>query len=188
MTAAGPTSPGDSGDDLRVPLHDLRKRPRNRRPVLLEVLLDGLAVADSRVDPNSPVVVDVEIESAAEGVTVAGTVEARWLGPCNLCLDEVSGELSAHVNELYADSPLDEETYKLDAETLDLGPLVNDAVLLELPVVVRCPFGGIGHCDRVPEELARAAADAAQDDTSADERPLADPRWAALNALEFDEG
>ncbi|MEZ5281677.1 MAG: YceD family protein [Acidimicrobiales bacterium] len=171
-----------------MPLHDLRKRPRNRRPVLLEVLLDGLAVADSRVDPSSPVVVDVEIESAAEGVTVAGAVEARWLGSCNLCLDEVSGELSAHVNELYADSPLDEETYKLDAETLDLGPLVNDAVLLELPVVVRCPFGGIGHCDRVPEELARAAADAAQDDDSADERPLADPRWAALNALEFDEG
>ncbi|MCP4963554.1 MAG: hypothetical protein GY925_30335 [Actinomycetia bacterium] len=169
---------------LRVPLNDLRSRPRNPRPVSLEVVVEGLAVGDARVDQRRPVAVAVDLESAAEGVTVAGTIEARWIGSCNLCLNDVEGDLLARVNELYADEPLDEETYKLDHEYIDLEPLVSDAILLELPMLVRCPFGGIGLCERVPEQLANA--DMSDEHTAAE--PVTDPRWAVLEGLTFDEG
>lgn len=184
--------PPSGGDDLKVPLHDLRKRPRSRRTVHLEAAVQRVEISDSRVDPETPVVIDIEVESVAEGVTVAGTIGATWLGQCNLCLDQVSGDLAAHVNELFAEQPLDEETYQLDQTYIDLAPMVNDALMLELPIVVRCPFGGLGECDRVPPELAAAALesldDSGEDSGDAPDRRLADPRWAALDALDFDEG
>ncbi len=175
----------DAGEyPLRVPLNDLRSRPRNPRPVSLEVMLEGLAVADARIDEGQSVTVDVDLESAAEGVTVVGTIEARWIGSCSLCLDDVGGAMSARVNELYADEPLDEETYKLDHEYIDLEPLVTDAILLELPMLVRCPFGGVGVCERVPEGLTQTAKPVEEPTAE----PVTDPRWAALEGVTFDEG
>lgn len=150
--------------------------------------MEGLGVSDTEVDPEHPVRVRVHLEAVPDGVTVTGVVSATWRGPCHLCLDPVSGELEAEVQELYSDTPQDEEVYQLDQAEIDLRPLVSDALLLELPLLARCPFGGVGVCARAPELVEEVDEDHPSADTSgsADDRPRGDPRWAALDQLDFD--
>ncbi len=143
--------------------------------------LEGLQVSDTAIDHEEPVRVSVVLEAVADGVTVTGEVSARWRGPCHLCLDEVTGPLVAHVQELYSDQPTDEEVYQLDRENIDLTPMVSDALLLELPLLARCPYGGVGRCERAP--------DLVEPDDSEDVAPVEaprDPRWSALDDVEFD--
>ena len=176
---------GPQRSEFSVPLHDLRRFTHSRREVVLEAPLDGVTVADTTLDTTVPVAVSVVVESVADGVTATGVVRGRWHGACNLCLDDVGGELEAQVSELFADRPVDEDTYRLDADHVDLEPMVRDALLLELPLLARCPFGGVGSCDRVPSQLDAHPDDDDTEGDAAEASELADPRWAALDALDF---
>lgn len=174
---------GADRDELLVALTDLRRRLRHRRPVELDVHLSGLGVGDTEIDPAVPVAIRVVLEAVPDGVTVTGTIRARWTGPCNLCLDPVGGDLEVDVQELYADTPdpaSDDDVYELGREDIDLRPLVSDALLLGLPMLATCPYGGVGRCPRAPD---LAVAD---DDDGEAAEPAGDPRWAALDELDFD--
>ncbi len=184
-----------------VPLHDLRRRSHNRRDVKISTRMESVVVADTMIDARHPVVVDITIEAAADGVSATGVIEGRWHGPCSLCLDDVGGVLKADVTEVFKERPLDEDSYPLGSDHIDLEPMVRDALILELPLLARCPHGGIGVCDRVPEVLQASLLSAGPGDSQAgdggedatdghdsDSGPeLADPRWAALSALKFDD-
>lgn len=174
----------EARNDLLVPLTDLRRKLHQRRPVTIATRLAGLTVSDTSVDPASAVVVDVSLEAVSDGVTATGSVSARWIGPCNLCLDEVFGDVLAEVQEVFSDATADDDVYPIGREDVDLFPMVSDALLLELPLLAKCPNGGVGVCDRAPD----LAEDKEGEEVVAEsEAGLADPRWAALDALTFDE-
>lgn len=177
---------GPQRSEFSVPLHDLRRFTHQRREVELSAPLEAVSVADTALDPTVPVTVRVVVESVPDGVTAAGQVTGRWHGPCNLCLDDVGGVLEATVSELFADRPLEEDSYRVDSDHVDLEPMVRDAMLLELPLLARCPFGGVGSCDRVPSQL-QLDDDDVEHETPSAEAPPADPRWAALDALDFED-
>ena len=146
-------------------------------------------LGDVRVGTAESVRIDVELDVVAEGVMVSGAVVSHWNGPCARCLTMVSGSSVAEVQELFEAHPEEGESYLLGEELLDLAPMVRDAMLLELPTVVRCREGE--PC--LDEDLegyidadADADADAVADGVSGPPR-LADPRWAALDELRFDE-
>ncbi|NOX31059.1 MAG: hypothetical protein GXP35_13580 [Actinobacteria bacterium] len=169
-----------------VPLHDLRRRSHQRRDVTIDGTIDSLIVAGIELDGRHKVTVRVVIESVADGVSVAGMIDGRWQGPCNLCLDQVGGTLDAEVAELFKQNPVDDDSYKLDRDHIDLEPMVREALALELPLLARCPFGGVGVCERVPTQLTEPELDdsAAPDETTI--RGGGDPRWAALDAISFE--
>ena len=178
--------------DFIVPLTDLRRKLRSPRRIEVRSSIPQLTLSDITVDQTSPIEVDVIIEAVSDGVTAVGTVSARWRGPCHLCLDDVFGDVVAQVHEMFSDVPNDEDVYRLGRENIDLTPMVSDALLLEMPLLAKCPYGGAGVCSKAPE-LAADSTDAVAEESedpaaSSDSGPLADPRWAALDALNFDEG
>jgi len=166
-------------EDLKVPLTDLRRRPRAKRAISLSTHIDGLRVSDTEIDPLAPVEIDATLEALPEGVAVTGHIAARWVGPCHLCLLSVGGRLDVDVHELYADDPMDEEVYRLHREYVDLAPLVGDALQLELPLFARCPNGGVGLCESAPDL-------GVLDEAADPERPGRDPRWNVLDNLSFE--
>ena len=148
-----------------------------------------LRIADVAVPPEREVELDVVLDQVSEGVMVSGTISCTWVGECARCLRDVDGESVAEVRELFETSPTDGESYELGHELVDLEPMVRDAVLLELPIeAVRCPFPD--PCPHAPAQLGDASGDA---DGAEAETPssaaggLADPRWAALDELQFDD-
>ena len=63
------------------------------------------------------------------------------------------------MHERFADAPLagpsDEELYPIVDDDLDLGPLVRDAVVLELPMAPLCRPDCAGLCPRCGAEPQR---------------------------------
>jgi uncharacterized protein len=140
-------------------------------------------LGDVRVGTEESVQIDIELDVVTEGVMVSGAVVSHWRGPCARCLTMVSGSSVAEVQELFETQPVEGESYLLGEELLDLAPMVRDAMLLELPSVVRCREGE--PCLDADLE-GYIDGDEAADDESGPPR-LADPRWSALDELRFDE-
>ncbi|MCB1015083.1 MAG: DUF177 domain-containing protein [Acidimicrobiales bacterium] len=172
---------------LRVGVGDLVRHPGTRHEVERSVPAGGLGslvVGASRVDPGVDVEVDLVLESQPGTVVASGTVATRWHGECRRCLGEVVGELRAELREVFGDEsegdPDDGDFYALEGDEVDLEPLVRDAVLLNLPVAPLCGDDCRGP---VPDAFVPAGDD---DPDGGSDDPSRDPRWAALDDLDFD--
>jgi len=72
------------------------------------------------------------------------------------------------------------ETYLLAENEVDLEPMVRETVLLNLPVAPLCSEDCAGpDPDRFPTTVVV--------EPDPDEPPPADPRWAALSEITFNE-
>ncbi|HUZ08924.1 MAG TPA: DUF177 domain-containing protein [Acidimicrobiales bacterium] len=129
---------------------------------------------------------DAVLESFPGGVMVTATVCAPWAGVCRRCATPVGGRLEVAVRERFVYGPAaggpaarevpgDEEAYPIVDDQLDLGPMVHESLVLELPLTPLCHPDCRGLCpgcgvDRNHEACACVA-------------PV-DPRWAILSVLQ----
>ena len=111
------------------------------------------------------------------GIEAGGTVARPWVGICRRCAEPVAGELAIGVHERFGDGPLaaaDEELYPIVDDTIDLGPLVRDAIVLELPMAPLCRDDCAGLCPQ-------CGANRNEGDCGC--VAPRDPRWANLDVL-----
>lgn len=144
-----------------------------------------LAVAMARVPEGADVDLELRLESVMDGVLVTGTAEAEVVAECSRCLDPMSWHESFELSELFVypttdargaivDVPTDEEDPLPEVlnDTVDLGPVVRDAVVLELPLTPVCDASCAGLCPTCGERL-----------DNGHQHPSVDPRWSALETL-----
>ena len=171
---------------FRVNVAGLRRTPGARRREQRRGPIGDLSITSSRVPEHSDVEVDVVIEVSDGGMVATGTVRAPWVGECRRCLVDVGGELLVDVREVYEPRPegyrdpgeeaaVEQETYPLAGESLDLLPLARDAVLLNLPQVPICRPDCAGLCPTCGADLNEGACGCVP--------AVANGRWAALDAL-----
>ena len=136
--------------------------------------IDGLFVTGSEVPPGAEIEVDLLLEPLSRSVQATGTVRAPWQAVCARCLQPVTGTLEAEVLEVFEDDPVEDETYPLVHDQIDLEPLAREAVVLELPEAPLCKEDCQGLCAQCGTDLNSSACGC--------EAPV-DPRWAALDEL-----
>ncbi len=135
------------------------------------------------VPVGAQLALDLRLESVMEGVLVSGTVTVEVVGECARCLDPVSDEVVADVQELFAypdsstqETTSEDEVSRLEGDYLDLEPAVRDAVLLALPLIPLCREDCPGLCAVCGEQREGLPPDHSHDEV--------DPRWAALKQLD----
>ena len=164
---------------LVVSIAELTRRAGNRRRVHIATRLHAPAVAEITVPADEPVTGELELESMLDAIVVTGTLNAPWTGACRRCLDPISDTVDVVVRELFEDNATPGESYPISGDQIDLSPMVHDAVLLSLPLSPLC------RTDCEGPDPERFPASVVLDDL--DEPVLADPRWAALTALHFED-
>jgi uncharacterized protein len=173
---------------LVVNVANLRRRLGQRRDEPIDMQLEKLTVVGSWTTAD-PVRGQVTVESIERGVSVFGQVRFRWQGECRRCLELTGGELEVDIEEIFQEGEPGAEDdgddiRPLEGDQVDLVPVVRDAVLLSLPLVPLCREDCAGpDPDRYPAVTADAAAQRRAEETSA----TPDPRWAALDELDFDQ-
>jgi uncharacterized protein len=174
-------APGGRPSPSELVLHvaDLRRSPGSRRPVELEAVLDDLAVTGSAVPVGAPVRARLVLESVPDGIVVTGSVAAAWEGSCRRCLGPATGEVRVPVREIYEPHPVEGETWPLEADRVDVEPVVREAVLLELPMVPLCREDCAGICPQCGVDRNAAGCDCRVE--------VRDDRWAPLDELRFDD-
>jgi uncharacterized protein len=119
-----------------------------------------------------------------EGVLVTGEASAELGGECARCLEPISDEIDVRFQELYVyddrdySSEDDDGVSKLEADLVDLEPLLRDAVVLALPFQPLCMDDCPGLCTECGARLA--------DDPDHAHDAAIDPRWAGLQQLRPD--
>jgi uncharacterized protein len=163
---------------LVLDVRDLLRHPGSSREVQASVPLAGLDTELAHVP--DPVRVQVEVDSLVEGLLASGTVSGTMRLACARCLKPIDQPFTAHVRELFlAGASEDGDEYPVVDETIDLEPMVRDAVILGMPFSPLCRPECLGLC-------ARCGGDRNLDECRCG--PEVDDRWAALSALRLPEG
>lgn len=164
-----------------VNVAELRRTMGQRRTVEIDYLLESVEVISSRTTPD-PVKGSVVIESIERGVAVYGSVSFKWEGDCRRCLELVSGEATVDIDEIFqSPAPSDSDIVELKDNTVDLVPVVEDAISLAVPLAPLCRAECSGPD---PERYPAKTEDQLEAERAAE--PKEDPRWAGLSDLEFD--
>lgn len=172
---------------------DVRRRPGTQRPVQRSFptpAIGVLATTAATVPVDGEVALDAVVEATGVDIVLTGTVAFRWEGDCRRCLQAVAGAVEADMREVFEPTPVEGETWPVEGDAIDLGPVLREVVLLTLPLVPLCSEDCAGpDPERFPATASPDAPTAAGAPADRDRDPAAapaDPRWAALDELRFD--
>jgi uncharacterized protein len=167
---------------LTVDVKDLGRSPGTMRTLTEHVPAPSeLGVALIGVREGSPVDLDLRLESVHEGILVSGTAHVEVTGECGRCLDPIEYGLDVDVQELFSfegvapsEGEDDEEQRRVERDSIDLEPVLRDAVVTMLPFQPVCREDCPGLCPECGIRLA---------DEPDHHHEVLDPRWSALADL-----
>ncbi len=166
---------------LVVRVGDLLREPGSRRALDVREDVPDLRASTARTIPNTPLTLAGQVMAMAGGVEITGTVGFDWWGACRRCLDDVDGHLDVEFREVAQRDPVDEEVLPIEGDLLDLEPLVRELVLSSLPLAPLCGED----CPGPDPERFPTTTEAEVEAAESEAEPKMDPRWAALDELEF---
>lgn len=175
----------DQGSPLTFGVKDLGRSPGSMRKLEEHVPAPkDFGVAVIGVQEGSVMDLDLRLEAVHEGILVSGTVSVEVTGECGRCLDPIAYDLEVDVQELFyygdrdssgsAAGEGDDEQYRVEGESLDLEPVLRDAVVTALPFQPVCREDCEGLCSECGARL---------EDDPGHHHEILDPRWAALAGL-----
>ncbi len=171
---------------LVVRVGDLLREPGSQRDLDIEIEAEAIATTAASTIPGTPLTLVGTVIAMVGGVEVVGRLGFDWYGECRRCLDDVTGHTDVELREIAQRAPIDDEIYPIDEEhgRLDLEPMVHELVLASLPIAPLCSADCPGPAPERFPTVTEHDIEAEQ----AESGPPADPRWAALSELRFDEG
>lgn len=167
-------------------ISDIRGKVGAHRDISEAVDMGAIVLESAHVRSDATVSLDVDLEVLADGISLTGTVSTTWTGECRRCLDDVSGDLVAELDEIFEVRSTEGETYPLGYDTINLEAAVRDTLVLNMPMTPLCADDCVGpDPERFPTtDVVQGDADASAE-VDADEKRI-DPRWAALANVKFD--
>ncbi len=156
----------------------LLRWPGNQVQAVLDEDLEGVETSAAAANHVRGTLI---VESMPDALSVGGELDILWHGECRRCLGEAVGVTAVELQEIYERLPIDGETFPLTDNRVDLEPMVRELVLLSLPLAPLCAAECLGPAP------AQFPAGVAEDQSNDLTEPSGDPRWAALDALVFDE-
>ncbi|MHB1173169.1 MAG: YceD family protein [Lacisediminihabitans sp.] len=164
-----------------VDVYDLMHRPGEMRERVLEVTVpEGFGNAIVGVKEGSRLQVDLRMESLHDGILVTAEVDGTAVGECGRCLIDIELPVQVEIQELFAYSQTEAFEYEVQSETIDLEPVIRDAVVLSLPFQPVCQEDCLGLCPQCGARLL--------DNPGHEHEAPVDPRWAALAGLDGPTG
>jgi len=181
---------------LRVNLIELLRQPGARRTINASIdraslsghmALDGHLGAEPSAD-RVRVIGDIEVtgavESGTDDVVASLEVRTRWDALCRRCLTPVSDLSVSTVREYFSPEgrtgSSTDDVIVVEGDRLDLGPIVIEYAVLDLPPSPVCRDDCPGLCPGCGVELATMSCSC---DTE-----VRDDRWSALDELRLQLG
>lgn len=118
---------------LQIEIAELVGNPGARKKITRSQPVPGLRVPLGRVEDDEAVDIAVVAESVIEGVQVSGAVSGTLHLECSRCLVPFDQGFSHALDETFYLRPEDEEAYRIEGSSIDLEPMVRDAILLAVP-------------------------------------------------------
>jgi uncharacterized protein len=158
-------------------VYDLLHRPGEMRERTLQITVpDDMGTDVIAVKAGSTLDVDLRLESLHDGILVSADVSGTASGECVRCLIDIEHPVEVEIQELFAYSHDEAFEYEVQVDTIDLEPVIRDAVVLSLPFQPVCQDDCLGLCPQCGVRLL--------DNPGHEHEAPVDPRWAALAGLD----
>jgi uncharacterized protein len=158
---------------LTIQVRDLVHQPGEMREHTLEVAAPekyGAGVA--WVPEGAPMTIEVRLEGLHEGILVSAEVTTTAQAQCVRCLDEHELPVQVDFQELFAYSSAEADSYTVVDDSVDLGSIIRDTVVLDLPFQPVCKPECYGLDPETGEKRTGPGSDT--------EHQSVDPRWQEL--------
>jgi uncharacterized protein len=161
------------------PLRRLRLRLGDEHRETVAIALQPFELGGERYLPvPAEAEAGLEVQRTVSGDVFRLVLQSRLHGPCMRCLQDAVVEVKVDAREYHAtadDAPEDlRSEYVVDGE-LQLSQWARDAIATALPDQIVCRQDCAGLCPVCGKDL--------NDEPHGHEETVADPRWAALEAL-----
>lgn len=163
---------------LMIDVHDLIDQPGASRSVRVSEPIPGLGMELASVPEDRRVEAVLLFESVVEGILVSGPVTGAMVLSCARCLKTFQSSFQLEVQELFSPGATDvDDEYPLGEGSVDLEPMIRDAVLLSMPFAPLCRQDCQGLCERCggDRNLGECTCD-----------PVVDPRWQPLVGVDLE--
>jgi len=161
---------------LVISVKDLMHQAGEMRELTLDVSApEKYGEAMAVVTQGSALSVALRLEGLHEGILATGEIAATARAECVRCLDSFELPLQVDFQELFAYSSSEADSYTVVDDSLDLGDIIRDAVVLDLPFQPVCQPECYG---LDPETGEKRTEPWFGPDTEG-----IDPRWQALGTL-----
>ena len=159
-----------------VDVYDLMHRPGEMRERTLDIVVpEEFGNAMIAMKKGSELQVDLRMESLHDGILVSADIDGMAAGECGRCLIDIDQAVQVEIQELFAYSSDEAFEYEVHEDTIDLEPVIRDAVVLSLPFQPVCQEDCLGLCPQCGVRLL--------DNPGHEHENPVDPRWAALGSL-----
>ena len=159
-----------------ISVHDLMHKPGHMRELETSVPLEAkLGEGLAQVPKGQNIDLKLRLESVHEGIYVSGGLKTVAQAECSRCLEPVTVPLQVDIQELFAYSLEVEDDLVIQAEQIDLEPIIIDSVVLNLPFTPICSADCLGLCSECGVKLN-------ENPDHAHEAPI-DSRWNELKKL-----
>jgi uncharacterized protein len=116
---------------------DQRPGRAEPRTIFAEISVDW-QLELSRVLPEPPLQLDLELTAVAGGIAVMGDISATVAHRCYRCLTEWEEDVVRDVAQLITTDGDEDDDYLLEGDSFDFEAMVRDELLLGLPIAPRC--------------------------------------------------
>ena len=159
-----------------VDVYDLMHRPGEMRDRSIDIVVpEEFGNAMIGVKASSELRVELRMESLHDGILVSADIDGTAAGECGRCLIDIEQAVQVEIQELFAYSSDEAFEYEVHEDTIDLEPVIRDAVVLSLPFQPVCQEDCLGLCPQCGVRLL--------DNPGHEHENPVDPRWAALGSL-----
>lgn len=146
---------------MMLDVGDALKNPGQRYPFSLEFAYEPMDMLGDTITFDN-VVVSGEYFGAGETVNVSGIISALARTRCARCLCSVEQPMRAELSEVFvkqAQVSEDSEAHTMDGYTVELEPLVKQALILETPMRFLCREDCKGLCSACGKDLNLGACE-----------------------------
>ncbi len=159
-----------------VDVYDLMHRPGEMRDRSIDIVVpEEFGNAMIGMKAGSELRVELRMESLHDGILVSADIDGTATGECGRCLIDIEQAVQVEIQELFAYSSDEAFEYEVHEDTIDLEPVIRDAVVLSLPFQPVCQEDCLGLCPQCGVRLL--------DNPGHEHENPVDPRWAALGSL-----
>ena len=159
-----------------VDVYDLMNRPGEMRDRSIDIVVpEEFGNAMIGMKAGSELRVELRMESLHDGILVSADIDGTAAGECGRCLIDIEQAVQVEIQELFAYSSDEAFEYEVHEDTIDLEPVIRDAVVLSLPFQPVCQEDCLGLCPQCGVRLL--------DNPGHEHENPVDPRWAALGSL-----
>jgi DUF177 domain-containing protein len=162
---------------LVIDVRDLLGQPGASRTARMSESVPGLGTELATVPEDHRIDAELLLESVVEGLLVSGPVTGDMILSCARCLKSFPADFRLDVHELFAPGAVaGDDEYPVDEGSIDIEPMIRDAVVLSMPFAPLCRPDCLGLCERCggDRNLGECVCE-----------PEADPRWGPLLAIDL---